>query len=740
MFAATPFLFGLMAIGLPIAIHLLTRQKSKVLKWGAMDFLKKSISSASSKRQRLKDRLLMMLRALAIVFLVLTFAQPLTSRYLGSGSDLDTILVWDISLSTGVQTEDGSPRQEAIRSALLQQISELPDHSSVRILLAGAELRWLRDEPVILTPNNRNSLQAEIKKQTIDQGGGNIVEAIQLALNAPAEKDDQAKSRQVILIHDLQANAWKPDEKDRWLAINRRVAQTDNLSLRIADFKAGEMQRGPQVAVIALQSDRDTLAAGSKQRFKAILRNYSDQNILDARLIWSLNGREIERSDFIELEPESDRALEYFFTIDDQGSQLLECHLKVDDDPLPADNKATLALEVTNDLPVLIIDDTKRIDKGQVLPSQFIAAALGARLPNKKDKNPPKSSSVYQPSVIASKDLNEETLEENLALIIAQTEPLKPEAFDLIKQFVAKGRGVWIMMDTREEELPEWTNDLLKALDLDSLSETTLVQSEEATKPFRLTTANTNQDYARDIAVRSLDLFRAKIDRYYQLIDRAFLDQERLLQTPDGDPVILSIPAEPGRVILQTCNLNRDSSNLPILQTFVPIMRTTLRECIGQGLTAKNLEPGQTISIQTLQKRTEDDDPLVVTRPDGSTEKMMMKEGEFRTSNTFLPGTYSVSGLKDMNEKPVTKVFTVMRSEAESNLSPVESTLATDLVTGKDFQPDKNLSSEDEGKWPLALWFAIIAGLLFLSEAFLSHRLAQRRINSSGRIDLKPVY
>ena len=169
-------------------------------------------------------------------------------------------------------------------------------------------------------------------------------------------------------------------------------------------------------------------------------------------------------------------------------------------------------------------------------------------------------------------------------------------------------------------------------------------------------------------------------------------------------------------------------------------MRTTLRECIGNGITAKNLEPGEAISLQDLKPRGEDDDPLVVTRPDGSTEQMILKEGEFQTSKTFLPGIYTIEGLKDLNEKPVTKIFTVVRAESESNLSPVEATLATDLVTGKNFQPGEQVASEDEGKWPLAIWFAIIAGLLFLSEAFLSYRLARRRIDSSGRIELKPVY
>jgi len=81
-FASTIFLTGLVAVGVPIAIHLLARQRTRVLNWGAMEFLRQSVSSATARRQRLRDILLLMLRVLAIIFLVLTFAQPLVSQLL----------------------------------------------------------------------------------------------------------------------------------------------------------------------------------------------------------------------------------------------------------------------------------------------------------------------------------------------------------------------------------------------------------------------------------------------------------------------------------------------------------------------------------------------------------------------------------------------------------------------------------------------------------------------------------
>ena len=89
MFGASIFLAGLVAVGVPIAIHILARQRTRKISWGAMPFLHESISSASSRRNRIKDWLLLLLRALAILCLVLTFAQPLISRLLMGGSELE---------------------------------------------------------------------------------------------------------------------------------------------------------------------------------------------------------------------------------------------------------------------------------------------------------------------------------------------------------------------------------------------------------------------------------------------------------------------------------------------------------------------------------------------------------------------------------------------------------------------------------------------------------------------------
>jgi hypothetical protein len=68
-------LFGLLAIGLPVAIHLLSKPRLRVLRWAASRFLIQSLQ----KNKRLlytEDILLLVLRSLFVGLLALLFARP----------------------------------------------------------------------------------------------------------------------------------------------------------------------------------------------------------------------------------------------------------------------------------------------------------------------------------------------------------------------------------------------------------------------------------------------------------------------------------------------------------------------------------------------------------------------------------------------------------------------------------------------------------------------------------------
>ncbi len=67
-------LWGLLAIGIPVMIHLWNGKRGKILAWAAMDFLKE-VDHRVSKGIKLENWLVLLLRVLLIVLLVLLLAQ-----------------------------------------------------------------------------------------------------------------------------------------------------------------------------------------------------------------------------------------------------------------------------------------------------------------------------------------------------------------------------------------------------------------------------------------------------------------------------------------------------------------------------------------------------------------------------------------------------------------------------------------------------------------------------------------
>jgi hypothetical protein len=90
-FLSPAFLWALPLIGVPVLIHFFARRQRQSVRWGAMEFL---LSSAVPRRRflRLRDLLLMLLRAAIVLAIVGALAQPMISsnKFAAAGRDFDS--------------------------------------------------------------------------------------------------------------------------------------------------------------------------------------------------------------------------------------------------------------------------------------------------------------------------------------------------------------------------------------------------------------------------------------------------------------------------------------------------------------------------------------------------------------------------------------------------------------------------------------------------------------------------
>lgn len=127
---------GLVLVGVPVLLHLIMRQKPKVLRFPAFRFLVQR-SKKNLRKLRLRHLLLLALRMLILAVICFALAAP---RLVESGLNLSTdrpvaaIFLFDTSPSMEYQSSDKASRLDEARKRGLEMLAELPEGSRVAIL------------------------------------------------------------------------------------------------------------------------------------------------------------------------------------------------------------------------------------------------------------------------------------------------------------------------------------------------------------------------------------------------------------------------------------------------------------------------------------------------------------------------------------------------------------------------------------------------------------------------------
>ena len=150
LFSAPAFLWGLLALLVPVIVHLFNFRRYKRVYFSNVDRLQQ-LQTQSRRHRNVRSWVVLALRCLALAFLVLAFARPVIpnrSEGIRNGSTAVSIYI-DNSFSMDAATADGSlidmARVKARESAAAYAISDR--FQLITSDLNGADMRWLsRDE------------------------------------------------------------------------------------------------------------------------------------------------------------------------------------------------------------------------------------------------------------------------------------------------------------------------------------------------------------------------------------------------------------------------------------------------------------------------------------------------------------------------------------------------------------------------------------------------------------------
>ena len=141
-FLAPWFLAGLLAVGLPVYVHLLRKQTTVPRPVSSLMFFEQGTQS-SVRHRRLRYLLLFALRTLLVLLLALAFARPFFRHKSVQASDKLLLVAVDDSFSMNAAAGSGSTRLDEAKRGALEVLSHKAGRQKAQVIALGGQMRLL---------------------------------------------------------------------------------------------------------------------------------------------------------------------------------------------------------------------------------------------------------------------------------------------------------------------------------------------------------------------------------------------------------------------------------------------------------------------------------------------------------------------------------------------------------------------------------------------------------------------
>jgi preprotein translocase subunit SecG len=336
------FLWALFAIAIPILIHLFYFRRYKTIYFTNVRFLKE-VKEQTSSSQRIRNLLVLLMRILAVVFLVLAFAQPFIAKKGAALQDgaKDVSIFFDNSFSMSAESEDVRLLEKARRRAE-EILAAYGPNDRIQILTSDFEGRDQR----LVSKDDALSRLREVQTSYNTKAMSKVLSRQKQALES-----GENKNKEIYIISDFQKNAMDLQSyNDTTIALNLvplQSVQNRNISIDTAWFESPVQSLNQPNALVVK------------------VRNLGEVEMPNIRLSLTLNG-EVRPIGTLTLPPQTAVYDTVNVTITKTG--WYEAKLNVTDFPIEFDNDYYFTFYVKEKVNILSIHD------GQV--NRFIKASF----------------------------------------------------------------------------------------------------------------------------------------------------------------------------------------------------------------------------------------------------------------------------------------------------------------------------------------------------------------------------
>lgn len=346
---------GGLALGLPLAIHWLTRPRPAVMRWPTMRLLQHSIRDRSV-RYRLRDIIVLSLRVLAIALIAIAFARP---TFIASG-DVDSlddsksvkIVILDVSQSMGAVYDDASAFERA--RVIAAKHLKYESNTRANLIVAGAAPRAATSQPSV----NFNVLTSELDRAVVRPERIDVDRALELAAGM-LPKTPHEVEYSLIIVSDFQRSSW---------ATMDLSAIPKHTKIRFARVGAESTSRNMAIVDLRIQGQANVNAPTVVE---VELANYSDSP-QNAEVEVTLGAQVVRLK-----EPCAARqttVLRELVRFDSAGWEFGEARLLNAKDSLSIDDQRAIAFQVSDKPRFLLV--TRQAVNERPSSSHFLECAL----------------------------------------------------------------------------------------------------------------------------------------------------------------------------------------------------------------------------------------------------------------------------------------------------------------------------------------------------------------------------
>ncbi|HXX92894.1 MAG TPA: BatA domain-containing protein, partial [Planctomycetota bacterium] len=610
-------LAGMAAVSIPVIIHLFHRSRFRIVNWGAMHLLE-SVLRKNTRRLRLEQLILLLLRCAIPVFLAICMARPVITGLeplLGNAKS-STVLVLDNSYSMEAGGPGRTNFQEA-REAARQIVDQQVQGSDVAIVpMAGGA--GGAAEPTF----DLDRARGEIARSRSGFGTARAYDSLRAAQGSASRMAHA--HREIVVLSDFQKVSWG---EELGLPGASRARLADELARgavkpTVTFFHVGR-EVTDNVSMEQPTFSRMILGVGQKLAVRANLKNHGDQAYPDLRVVLKVDGHERSVAQ-TSLDPHATAQVLFTHAFDTAGSHVVE--LLADADPLVADNGWLASIPVWDRVPVLLVsgDPNPEPLRGE---TDFIEIALRPFGAAKSDL-----TDLITTTTIEARELDPKRLSEARVVLLANVPQLNETQHKALDAFVREGGGLLIFPGNRINSA--WYNTTLSAdgrgllplpvVSLAGSMNQAGTQSSIVAQHFEHPALEMFND------PRNGNLSDAQIWLWYKMraeggrgADPAVTVLARL---DTGDPLLVEKQYGEGRVIQAAIPCDADWSNLPMRPFYLPLMQQLVTYLASKVYPSRNVDVGR--PLVAFLPVSDAGKKALVTDPDGrATEVVVANRG-----------------------------------------------------------------------------------------------------------------